>query len=206
MNIDNWFPIPILHHEIENDELKIVQDEISRSIPLVIQSDLSNPWGDKVETSYKYGFDINNYLTDYKCDSLADIVLNLSRQFLKYHDAPNIEKYKIINSWINFSRKDQFQFDHCHSDRMGCEHVETILSGVYYFRTNGDDGDIVFSSPNLLQLSSLDIFSRSYVNYTPKIGKLLLFPSWLQHKVALNKTDNIRISISFNVGLQKQYV
>jgi uncharacterized protein (TIGR02466 family) len=206
MNIDNWFPIPILQHEIENDELKIVQDEISRSIPLVIESGLSNPWDDNVETSFKYGFDINKYLTDYKCDSLADTVLKLSRQFLAHYNAPNIEKYKIISSWINFSRKDQFQFDHSHSDKMGCEYEETILSGVYYFRTNGNDGDIVFSSPNILQLSALDVFSQSYVHYTPKVGRLLLFPSWLQHRVGLNKSDNVRISITFNIGLQKQYI
>jgi ectoine hydroxylase-related dioxygenase (phytanoyl-CoA dioxygenase family) len=31
------------------------------------------------------------------------------------------------------------------------------------------------------------------------VGKLLLFPGWLQHSVKKNKTDDLRISISFNL-------
>ena len=35
--------------------------------------------------------------------------------------------------------------------------------------------------------------------YTPKEGKILLFPGWLEHGVKTNLTDNVRMSLSFNV-------
>ena len=206
MNIDNWFSTPILYHRITGEHLELVQKEIAESIPNVTEKGLTNPWDDNVQTSFKYGQNQNNYLTEYNCITLNDIVLSLSKQFLKQYNAASVEKYKIISSWINFSHKNEFQFDHSHTERIDYEPDDVILSGVYYFQTNGNDGDIMFSSPNILQLSSLDIFSQGYVNYTPEVGKLLLFPAWLQHRVGLNKTDNVRVSITFNVGLQKKYI
>ena len=42
-----------------------------------------------------------------------------------------------------------------------------------------------------------------YVEYPPKEGLFLLFPSWLFHGVRSNDTKDNRISISFNVTLTK---
>jgi len=33
----------------------------------------------------------------------------------------------------------------------------------------------------------------------PKEGRLVLFPSWLTHRVSVNRTDEERISIAFNL-------
>jgi ectoine hydroxylase-related dioxygenase (phytanoyl-CoA dioxygenase family) len=39
--------------------------------------------------------------------------------------------------------------------------------------------------------------------YLPENGKLIVFPSWLEHSVLANKTNEIRISIAFNVNKVK---
>jgi len=39
-------------------------------------------------------------------------------------------------------------------------------------------------------------------HYEPKAGRLIMFPSWLMHCVDPNKSNDIRISVSFNF-LQK---
>ena len=36
------------------------------------------------------------------------------------------------------------------------------------------------------------------VHYTPRAGTILMFPAWLWHEVQPNKSQDIRISISFN--------
>jgi uncharacterized protein (TIGR02466 family) len=35
-------------------------------------------------------------------------------------------------------------------------------------------------------------------NYKPKSGRLIMFPSWLNHCVDTNESNDIRISVSFN--------
>jgi uncharacterized protein (TIGR02466 family) len=74
------------------------------------------------------------------------------------------------------------------------------ISGVYYYQTNGKDGDICFINPfNAARYFDFGrVSSRSNNIYTPTVGRLLLFPSYVQHKVRPNKTDNTRISLAFN--------
>jgi len=76
-----------------------------------------------------------------------------------------------------------------------------MISGTYYYQTSGDDGDIVFRTPNPfveLELFPLGGTVDKLYNIKPKVGKIVLFPGWLSHKVESNITDNDRISISFN--------
>ena len=40
------------------------------------------------------------------------------------------------------------------------------------------------------------------VHYEPKAGRCIMFPSWLWHEVKPNKSNDTRISVSFNF-LQK---
>ena len=35
-------------------------------------------------------------------------------------------------------------------------------------------------------------------SYDPKAGRLIMFPSWLNHCVDPNESNDIRISVSFN--------
>ena len=44
---------------------------------------------------------------------------------------------------------------------------------------------------------------RSYT-FSPRSGMMLIFPSWLDHIVGQNKTDEIRVAISFNIDLAKR--
>ena len=55
-----------------------------------------------------------------------------------------------------------------------------------------------------------DDFKRDtnyYHNYSfiPNEGLLVLFPSHLQHDVEVNKSDEDRISVSFNLKLNDQF-
>ena len=43
-----------------------------------------------------------------------------------------------------------------------------------------------------------NFITTPYIKFTPKPNMLLIFPSWLQHKVAENLKNDTRISLSFN--------
>ena len=206
---EDWFSVPILVHHLHDTELIKVQNEIKSAIPLVQQRDLSNPWTDNVKTDFKYGKynkEQKGFLQEYKCNTLIDKINELSDHFLNaYKVEQKLGKFEIINSWINFNEKGTFQFAHNHDTRKYNDQ-EIYLSGVYYYKTNGDDGDLTFISPNIMHSTEMDIFSKAHASYKPIVGRLLLFPSWLSHQVGLNKTDNLRITISFNIGLYKKYI
>jgi uncharacterized protein (TIGR02466 family) len=40
------------------------------------------------------------------------------------------------------------------------------------------------------------------VTYKPTAGRMLLFPSWLDHGVEPNLSDEERVCLSFNLGVQ----
>jgi uncharacterized protein (TIGR02466 family) len=134
------------------------------------------------------------------------IIQTKTNEFLKEHNiSQDRGEFEIMNSWINFSDKGDFQYEHSHETPKYSD-TECYLSGAYFYKTNGHDGDLSFVSPNILNRTELDIFTKSQAVHKPIVGKLLLFPSWLCHRVGLNTTDSQRISISFNVGLYKKYL
>ena len=95
-------------------------------------------------------------------------------------------------SW--FSKFEKGNYAHIH------HHGHHDISGVYYYKTNGEDGKIFFETPN--PFLDTQLCYRSYGEtweHKPQEGKILLFPGWLRHGVRTNETDNTRISLSFNI-------
>ena len=101
------------------------------------------------------------------------------------------KKYELQSWFSKFTPGDYAQI-HNH------KHVD--ISGVYYYKTNGDDGDFFFESPNphLSTSYTFGHLGRRW-EYKPKSGKILLFPGWLNHGVKTNETKDERISLSFNI-------
>jgi len=90
-------------------------------------------------------------------------------------------------------------------------HPNSFLSGVVYFNMPDDKspGTIEFFDPRPAKVmqqpdytKNTDMSSMSHI-YKPTVGMLILFPSWLEHRV--NKfetdTDDVRISASFNYNI-----
>ena len=95
-------------------------------------------------------------------------------------------------SW--FSKFEKGNYAHIHN------HGHFDISGVYYYKTNGEDGKIFFETPNpFLDTKICYLRHGGEWDHTPEVGKILLFPGWLRHGVKTNETDNTRISLSFNI-------
>ena len=109
--------------------------------------------------------------------------------------------FYITQSWLNITKPGEYHHEHSHQN--------SIISGVFYISTEEDD-KINFIDPNA-KLRELIKFEPKEFNlwnstewFFPSItNELLLFPSWLDHKVDMNEgatTD--RISISFNTFIR----
>ena len=109
----------------------------------------------------------------------------------------SLENYCI---WANINTKNSFNTRHNHP---GCD-----LAGVYYVKVpEGDVGNIVFNDPRQVLSYGDQFITQRYVggestSRFPVEGNMYLFPPSLEHCVMPNKTDEDRISISFNLNLR----
>ena len=97
-------------------------------------------------------------------------------------------------------------------------HPGCLWSGVYYVRAPRNSGRIEFVDPrtqNLMNPVEYIPDTRrprscwTKVQYKPVAGRMLIFPSWLYHSVAPNRSrakgkDADRIIVSFNLSQEKR--
>ena len=107
------------------------------------------------------------------------------------------------SAWININSPGSYNVKHTHPN--------SHLSGVMWIKAPKDSGNIVFDNPNGHQthteLNSYnqefkDQFFVHHAYWLPPIeGRMIIFPSHLQHAVNENKSNEDRISVSFNITL-----
>ena len=144
-----------------------------------------------------------NFSKNDKIDILHELGLNkLSKEIDKHlkeycsEIGYEYKRYK-IDSWL--SKFEKGNYAHIH------HHGLTDISGVYYYKTNGKDGNLFFETPNQFLGSTLcyEKYGDRW-EHNPKEGKLILFPGWLKHGVSTNDTDDDRISLSFNIIFERR--
>jgi uncharacterized protein (TIGR02466 family) len=106
-----------------------------------------------------------------------------------------------LQGWINVNRAGDHNVLHCHP---GC-----FLSATYYVKVPPamTGGEIVFRDPRgpavaMYETPGIElpwVGSGMGIPFSPATGHLLLFPSWLEHRVEHFEGPGERISIAFNV-------
>jgi uncharacterized protein (TIGR02466 family) len=105
--------------------------------------------------------------------------------------------FEITGVWANMNPPDAAHRMHSHPNN--------FLSGVYYVRTHKGADTINFHDPRSQTeiikppVTELTAENTDQVVVEVKNGTVLLFPSWLAHSVDANRSDETRISVSFNV-------
>lgn len=101
----------------------------------------------------------------------------------------NIDKFKLQSMWANVNGKNSFNYHHTH---------EGYLSGVFYLKVPQNSGRLVFTNPNI-RSENHPIRTSNYP-ISPQQLACIVFPSWLEHYVEPNESNDTRVSISFNIG------
>jgi len=145
-----------------------------------------------------------NVLNLPQCKPLADFIkmqaLNMCKNILAY----DIENLQYTMSWISVKQPNQYHTPHTHPN--------SVISGVYYFYEEENvplDG-IYFEKTNGLGGNTISIplkdekvkdcpMSWSYYKVNPTRDLLLLFPSYLPHRVDTNVSKIDRKSLAFNL-------
>ena len=90
------------------------------------------------------------------------------------------------------------------------QHGNSTISGAYYVRAPKNSGDIVFYDPRPAPVYTYpkalnpNLLNAQVNGINPKEGALVLFPSYLDHSVNENLSNEERIVISFNISIQNK--
>lgn len=90
-------------------------------------------------------------------------------------------------------------------------HENVEISGVYHIEAPEDSAALILHSPleSLQMRSRHDLFKvaspwrQSQRALAPQAGQLTLFPSWLEHAVAVQRVEGERLAISVNLVVER---
>jgi len=103
------------------------------------------------------------------------------------------------NMWANINYPGCYNRPHVHPN--------ALFSGVYWIKTPKNSGSFMaydprpgihMSMPTRTEEKHLPAELWREVQYSPKAGTCMMFPAWLWHEVKPNKSNDTRISVSFN--------
>ena len=189
-NVQNLFPSPVYiaqrHNQLTELELTRDHKKVDKLIDDGLDKFVGNA-GTKNRNIFDKNFNELKLFCEKHINNYVKHIIGAKEQHEVY----------ITQSWINITK--QGEYHHIH------DHPNSLISGVYYFRTIPNDR-IYFHDPNVKLKHTLyltenvnwnDWNSQSW--WVPiEDGTLVLFPSWLIHSVGKNETPIHRKSLAFN--------
>ena len=194
----NYKTINLFPSSIHSLEIKNFNDYKDQLVKETYQEKDDDPIGRKI--SNYGGWQSNQYnIHKYNSETLKKIIIDSLSGFLPMSENVSM----VIEGWKNINFPGSFNVKH--------NHPRCNLSGVLWIKAPKDSGNIVFTSPQFFDKfqelysynDEFQLKSNAYMTYyfVPKEGRILIFPSSLEHEVKENKSNEDRISFSFNVQL-----
>ena len=189
-----FFSTPVWINQINNFES--INEELKK---FILKEKQKNPEGTK--KSNVHGWHSEDF--DLKNENLKNFITEISKNIGKAIKDMNwdleTQIVKITDMWSIINNKNAFNERHHHGN--------SALSAAYYVKAEKNAGNIIFFDPRQANVFHHPISKESNninaqaQSVTPKPGTLVLFPSYLEHKVDENQSNDERIVISFNVSL-----
>ena len=186
---DLMWPTPLWHTQIwefMRSETRVTFNEDFTSWILGVKEKEQS-----VRKSNRGGWQSELYKPD---NEMFKPLINEIKEFC-VHLPLNIKKVHVEQLWVNVNKKSDWNIIH--------QHGQYHLSGTYYVKVPKDSGRIVFRDPrpgaigNNFLVNNFDRGEFKKLNMME--GLLAIWPSYLDHFVEPNQTDEERISISFDI-------
>lgn len=190
MQIQTLFPTLIAIKQADPETIASIAQEVLEQQPL-LESLLGITWGDNVLTSFAKEKDIFSAAQLHRLKAFVEESIFQFVKMTRVNKELEID-LSYTQSWINVTR--QYGYQERHNHERGSDGLP--ISGAYYFRTNGEDGDF--------SVMPTDMQAKHFGNYDikPVVGQLVLFRSEVFHRVSVNQTHSDRISFAFNYLLK----
>lgn len=200
MNFELYFPTVIGVYFVTDSTREITKSiiqnwvesgEHEKYLELCKEDNLTTSYFRYHDTFGDLGLNVlRNELADNACEYLNQLGMSLTVANLR------------LDSWINFFYPGQSEQQH--------NHYGNLVSGVYYVTAPKRSGNFRFFDPapiktmwhgQFLKGAAENVINQNSSSYVPEEGKTILFPSYLEHAVLANKSDQVRISIAYNVNI-----
>ena len=191
----NLFPSVI--HQFDVNGFNEIQDEL---IDFVYNMREKDPVGHTI--SNRRGWQSSCFSIDNENDVLKKFLTNCLAEF------PPIKKSVrlFVSAWVNINPPEAFNMKH--------NHPTSDLSGVLWIKCQKNCGNIIFESPRSFAThQEIECYNEDFkennnyfhsFSFNPIAGKLIVFPSHLEHHVGFNESQEERISVSFNIRLSNE--
>ena len=195
-NTGNIFPVPIHVFDIKNFKL-YQKDLIDYAYTLKSKGvgDVDTPNRSNLGGWQSRDFHLNN-----ESDKLHSLLMECITLLPLLKEDININ----VKAWVNINSPGSLNVQHSHP---GCD-----LSGVLWVKCPDKSGNIFFHSPSCFEtFQEIESYTEDFKNnnnyyhaywFPPIEGRMLIFPSHLQHEVKKNLSNEDRISASFNIKLE----
>jgi len=188
-NVLHMFPTCVWRVQFEPEVARAVNDRALAAIEAMRREEpvypLDQPWQSRQDIHLHPEFrDLVSLIEDAAKNALG---------YLKVADCA----FQFTGGWVNMGPPGAAHKMHSHANN--------FLSCVYYIRTGPGNNTITFHDPRYQNqvvipvITERTVENAETVNLGVEEGTLLLFPSWLPHSVDPNTSDQMRISVSFNM-------
>ena len=191
--LNHIFPLPLFIDQAEGSEYQSIHKELTDVRSKLIFNDTGSHMilNDDPFRSH--------FLSQYKCSHTLNFINSSIKSYINSLYGESNIKWKVIESWMTKTITGRSSREHSHN--------QVDISGVYYLDTNGKDGNLVLNNvhPHLVANALLtDVYKYGDLELPLENGIMMLWPSQLRHRTLVNQTDHERISISFNVILERK--
>ena len=186
MIIEKFFPTIVYGKDVQLDNNQLTQDIVN----------WSNQDKGVSKTNYKGWHSTTDMHTKPEYQQLVTELLRMQKEI--YYNEHIYRYARLGNMWANINPTDGMNQPHIHPN--------SLFSGVYYVKSQPNAGRLKIYDPRPgVQFimptrkpgnPGKDMWRDA--NIEPVVGRIIMFPAWLWHAVEPNKSNDIRISVSFN--------
>ena len=186
MIIEKFFPTIIYGKDVELDNDQLTRDIVNWSKQDKGMSRTNiNGWHSTTDMGSKPEY--------------QKLVTELLRMQKEIYAHENLDRHAILgNMWANINPPGGMNMPHLHPN--------ALFSGVYYVKAPINCGRLKLIEPRpgmhvMMPVKKPGDPGKDFwrdVNVEPVVGRIIMFPAWLWHSVETNKSNDIRISVSFN--------
>lgn len=186
-----FFPTPVWRQELPPAQAAAVNSRLLEAIDTMLTPRPCQTAG----VGWQTGQDL--HLRPEFAD-LAEVIIEAGEAAMKSMAAAH-NGLAITGCWANINPPEARHRAHTHPNN--------YLSGVYYVRAPQGGNHISVTDPRVQRAVMQPRFKKntplnaSVINLEVADGTMILFPSWLQHDVRRNASNEERVTIAFNLML-----